>query len=143
LFLGRESATIRPVEIERWLDAARLVRERAYAPYSQFKVGAALIAADGRIFTGCNVENISFGLTMCAERVAIGHAIAEGVTDFIAIAIVADTTLPVSPCGACRQVLAEFNPQLPVHLGTVEGARETFRLSELLPRASTGILNRP
>jgi len=106
-------------------------------------VGAALIAADGRIFTGCNVENISFGLTMCAERVAIGHAIAEGVTDFIAIAIVADTALPVSPCGACRQVLAEFNPQLTVHLGTVEGARETFRLSELLPRASTGILNRP
>lgn len=131
------------MEIERWLDAARLVRERAYAPYSQFKVGAALIAADGRIFTGCNVENISFGLTMCAERVAIGHAIAEGVTDFIAIAIVADTALPVSPCGACRQVLAEFNPQLTVHLGTVEGARETFRLSELLPRASTGILNRP
>ena len=134
--------TMPVVEIERWLDAARLVRERAYAPYSQFKVGAALIASDGRIFTGCNVENISFGLTMCAERVAIGRAIAEGAANFIAIAIVADTTLPVSPCGACRQVLAEFNPQLPIHLGTLSGTVETFLLTELLPRASTGILNR-
>jgi len=131
------------VEIERWFTAARAVRERAYAPYSHFKVGAALIAADGRIFAGCNVENISFGLTMCAERVAIGRALAEGVTDFVAIAIVADTAVPVSPCGACRQVLAEFHPQLPVHLGTLHGSSETFLLSELLPRAATGILNRP
>jgi cytidine deaminase len=130
------------VEIEPWLAAARAVREHAYAPYSRFKVGAALIAADGRVFTGCNVENISFGLTMCAERVALGNAIAEGVTDFQAIAIVADTALPVSPCGACRQVLAEFNPQLVMHLGTLEGTVETFLLAQLLPRASTGILDR-
>jgi len=80
---------------------------------------------------------------MCAERVAIGRAIAEGATDFIAIAIMADTAFPVSPCGACRQVLAEFNPQLPIHLGTLDGAVETFHLTELLPRASTGILDRP
>lgn len=128
--------------MEQWIEAARAVRERAYAPYSKFKVGAALVSADGRIFTGCNVENISFGLTMCAERVALGRAIAEGADRFVAIAIVADTGKPVSPCGACRQVLAEFAPGLRILLVTLDGTIEERSLSELLPRATAGILNR-
>ncbi len=117
-------------------------REQAYAPYSNFQVGAALRARSGKVFTGANVENLSFGLTICAERVAIGSAIAAGERDFDEIVIVADTVLPVSPCGACRQVLAEFAPELRVVLTTLTGKQEVFRLDELLPRASTGILNR-
>jgi cytidine deaminase len=129
--------------MEEWIAAARAVRELAYAPYSNFKVGAALVSTDGRVFTGCNVENISYGLTMCAERVALGRAMAEGVHEFSAVAIVADTDKPVSPCGACRQVLAEFAPDLRVILTTLDGKIEEFSLSQLFPRASTGILNRP
>lgn len=114
-------------------------REMAYAPYSKFHVGAALLAEDGRVFSGCNVENISYGLTNCAERVAIGAAIAAGVRKFVAVAVVADTTVPISPCGACRQVLAEFG--VPVVMLANRTAREKFRLEELLPRASAGILD--
>ncbi len=128
--------------MEEWIAAATKVRELAYAPYSNFKVGAALVAVDGQIFTGCNVENISFGLTMCAERVALGRALADGVREFAAVVVVADTQKPVSPCGACRQVLAEFSPGLRVILVTLDGKIEDWTLSELLPRASTGILNR-
>ncbi|MDD5198306.1 MAG: cytidine deaminase [Terrimicrobiaceae bacterium] len=130
------------MEIEQWVAVARAARERAYAPYSQFKVGAALVARDGRVFPGCNVENVSFGLTMCAERVALGRAITDGVREFAAIIILADTDQPVSPCGACRQVLAEFDPGLEIHLCTMRGGRERFSLGQLLPRAATGILNR-
>jgi len=126
-----------------WITAAKAVRKLAYAPYSRFAVGAALVARDGRIFTGCNVENLSYGLTMCAERVAIGKAISEGVKKFSAIAIVASTRKPVSPCGACRQVLAEFSPKMRVILATLGGKTEELTLDELLPRASTGILDRP
>jgi cytidine deaminase len=129
--------------MEQWIDAAKAVRELAYAPYSKFKVGAALVAKDGRIFTGCNVENISFGLTICAERVALGRAITEGANQFVAIAIVADTEKPVSPCGACRQVLAEFAPELRIILATLDGKIEEWPLSQLFPKAFTGILNRP
>lgn len=115
-------------------------RERAHAPYSQFKVGAVLLAKDGRVFTGCNVENLSYGLTMCAERVAIGSAVAAGVTEFQGAVVVADTGVPISPCGACRQVLSEFGvPQ--VVLANREGSI-SFALEELLPRASAGILDR-
>lgn len=120
--------------------SALLARSRAYAPYSHFKVGAALLAEDGQIFTGCNVENISFGLTLCAERTALVSAIAAGVSKFSAIAVVADTKIPISPCGACRQVLAEFAPELKILLSTLEGPPESFCLSYLLPRAKTGIL---
>jgi cytidine deaminase len=120
--------------------AAWQVRERAYAPYSKFAVGAALLAADGRIFTGCNVENLSYGLTNCAERVAIGAAVAAGVRNFLAVAVVADTAVPISPCGACRQVLAEFGVPR-VMLANRSECLE-FSLEELLPRASAGILDR-
>ena len=115
-------------------------RLKAHAPYSQFQVGAALLASDGRVFTGCNVENLSYGLTMCAERVAIGAAIAAGVNQFEAVAVVADTGVPISPCGACRQVLAEFG--VPKVLLANRSERLEFSLDELLPRASAGILDR-
>jgi cytidine deaminase len=122
------------------VDAAWDVRESAHAPYSKFKVGAALLAADGRIFTGCNVENLSYGLTMCAERVAIGAAVATGVREFLAVAVVADTGVPISPCGACRQVLSEFG--VPQVMLANRAERISFSLEELLPRASAGILDR-
>ena len=115
-------------------------RLKAHAPYSQFQVGAALLASDGRVFTGCNVENLSYGLTMCAERVAIGAAIAAGANQFEAVAVVADTGVPISPCGACRQVMAEFG--VPKVLLANRAERLEFTLEELLPRASVGILDR-
>jgi cytidine deaminase len=121
---------------------AREVAGRAYAPYSRFQVGAVLVGKDGRIFAGCNVENISFGLTICAERNAVFAAVAAGCREFAKIVIVADTAVPASPCGACRQVLAEFNPDLELVLSNFRGSRETFRLSELLPRPCAGILDR-
>ena len=121
--------------------AAWEVRENAYAPYSNFQVGAALLASDGRIFPGCNVENISYGLTNCAERVAIGAAVAAGVRGLDKVVVVADTVQPISPCGACRQVLAEFGVKSVILANRTE--RVVFTLEELLPRASTGILDRP
>ena len=126
---------------EKLLAAAWRARGAAYSPYSNFPVGAALLAGDGRIFVGCNVENISFGLTNCAERVAIGAAIAAGVREFVAAAVVADTGVPISPCGACRQVLAEFG--VPVVVLANRADRLVFTMEELLPRASSGILDRP
>ncbi len=123
------------------IKAAWEAREMAYAPYSNFSVGAALLAADGRVFPGCNVENISYGLTNCAERVAIGAAVAAGVTKFAAVAVVADTGVPISPCGACRQVLAEFGVPVVILANRQESLE--FTLDELLPRASSGILDRP
>ncbi len=121
--------------------AAWDAREMAYAPYSNFHVGAALLAGDGRIFSGCNVENISYGLTNCAERVAIGAAIAAGARSFEKVVVVADTAQPISPCGACRQVLAEFGVKSVILANRTQ--KVTFSLEELLPRASTGILDRP
>ena len=121
--------------------AAWDAREMAYAPYSKFHVGAALLAGDGRVFSGCNVENISYGLTNCAERVAIGAAIAAGARSFEKVVVVADTAQPISPCGACRQVLAEFGVKSVILANRTQ--RVTFSLEELLPRASTGILGRP
>ena len=129
------------MEWDALVDAAWKVRELAYAPYSNFAVGAALLAADGRVFTGCNVENISYGLTNCAERVAIGAAVAAGVREFLVVAGVADTGVPISPCGACRQVLAEF--RVPRVMLANRTQRLEFSLEELLPRASSGILDRP
>lgn len=125
---------------EALVKAAWQAREQAYAPYSNFQVGAALVAADGRIFVGCNVENLSYGLTNCAERVALGAAVAAGVREFLGVAVVAETAIPISPCGACRQVLAEFG--VPRVLLANRTERLEFGLDELLPRASAGILDR-
>lgn len=124
---------------EQLLQCAWAARENAYAPYSKFAVGAAVLTADGRVFPGCNVENISFGLTNCAERVAVGSAVAAGCRDLVAVAVVADTGTPISPCGACRQVMAEFGIRA-VMLANRERQLE-MSLAELLPRASEGILD--
>ena len=126
---------------DQLVTAAWQAREAAYAPYSNFAVGAALLAKDGRIFLGCNVENISYGLTNCAERVAIGAAVAAGVREFVAVVVVANTGVPISPCGACRQVMAEFG--VPRVMLANRNERMEFGLNELLPRASSGILDRP
>jgi cytidine deaminase len=109
------------------------VRENAYAPYSELSVGAALLGKSGRVYTGCNVENISYGLTICAERVAILKAISEGERDFEAIAIIADMEVPVPPCGACRQVLAEFSPEINVIMVNLSRQKNVMQLSELFP----------
>jgi cytidine deaminase len=119
---------------------AREARESAYAPYSRFAVGAALLGKSGRVYTGCNVENLSFGLTSCAERNAIFTAITAGEREFQAIAVVADSKSPVTPCGACRQVMAEFAPALAICSGNLQGETFEASLKELLPRASEGIL---
>jgi cytidine deaminase len=127
------------------ISAAWQARERAYAPYSAFQVGAAILDSQGRVFTGCNVENISYGLTMCAERVAIGRWVADTAAQgsrLVRVAVTAATDEPISPCGACRQVLAEFQPDLEILLVNKDGRIAKFSLAELLPRASTGILNR-
>jgi cytidine deaminase len=112
---------------------ARTVRRRAHAPFSGFKVGAALRAKDGAIVTGCNIENASYGLTLCAERVAVFKAISEGIRGFDAIAVVADAKTLTAPCGPCRQILWEFCGDIVVYLEDLRGARRAFRLSELLP----------
>ena len=121
-------------------EAACNARSRAYAPYSKFSVGSALLGCDGVVYTGCNVENLSFGLTICAERVAVGSAVAAGCTRFLRMLVVADTEEPISPCGACRQVLAEFNPDLLIRAANLAGSCVDFNLSVLLPRPRTGIL---
>ncbi|EDY16093.1 cytidine deaminase [Chthoniobacter flavus Ellin428] len=122
------------------LTAASEVRTKAYAPYSRFQVGAALRTKSGRVFCGCNVENLSFGLTICAERAAVFAAVAAGETEFEAIAVVADSVQPVTPCGACRQVLAEFAPELKVCSANLRDERYETSIAELLPRAKEGIL---
>jgi len=122
------------------VSAARQVRENAYAPYSRFQVGAALRTASGRIFCGCNVENLSYGLTVCAERAAVFAAVAAGETKFEAIAIVADSGTPVTPCGACRQVMAEFSSDLKVCSANLQDQRYETTIAELLPRPKEGIL---
>lgn len=111
---------------------ARDAMERAYAPYSGFRVGAALLGDDGSLHTGCNVENASYGLTVCAERAAVAAAAVRGVRSFRSVAIVSDGAEPVTPCGACRQVLAEFSPRMSV-VSEAGGARKEWTLAELLP----------
>ena len=128
------------VPFEQLLALARSARERAYAPYSQFAVGAALLARDGRQFGGCNVENAAYGLCHCAERTALCSAIAAGCQrgDFAALAVLADTPDPVSPCGACRQVLAELcDGAMPVLLGNLRGDVRQTTVAALLPDAFT------
>lgn len=113
--------------------AAARARGYAYVPYSKFPGGAALLTKTGKIFTGCNVENVSLGLTICAERSAVAAAIAHGEQEFTAIAVVTGFREPVFPCGACRQVLAEFNHDLEIVTSTMKGRSKTVLLSELLP----------
>jgi cytidine deaminase len=125
------------------LEAAFQARRHAHAPYSNFAVGAALLTETGKIFTGCNVENISLGLTICAERAAVAAAIANGEKDFVAIAVVADSDEPVLPCGGCRQVLAEFNPAIKIVASTMTHRRQEFSLTELLPRPRQGVMEAP
>lgn len=117
------------------IDAAADVRERAFAPYSNFKVGAAVETDDGDIYTGCNVESASYGLTVCAERVAIWKGISRGVTKFGRIAVVVDTEELTPPCGVCRQIIWEFCGDVPVILANLHGKTETIQMGELLPRA--------
>ena len=120
--------------------AARKARQRARATYSGFKVGAALESADGTVITGCNIENATYGLTICAERVAMFKAISEGHRRFRKIAIVADTVEPTPPCGACRQVLWEFGGDLEVILANLRRETGRYQLSDLLPVAFDGRL---
>ena len=114
--------------------AARSAQARAYAPYSRFRVGAALEADDGSVFFGCNIENASYGLTICAERAAICAAVSAGARRFRRAVVVSDVDPPAAPCGACRQVLAEFGLDLPIQ-GVGAHQTVTWRLSELLPVA--------
>ncbi|MFH1844493.1 MAG: cytidine deaminase [bacterium] len=114
--------------------AAREVRRQSYSPYSKFRVGAALLASNGTVYTGTNVENASFGLSICAERSALFQAVAAGVREFDAIAIYADGTEPTPPCGACRQVLLEFAPKLTIWLAAANSAVEELTLDTLLAR---------
>ena len=117
------------------IEAAQNVRERAYAPYSNFKVGAAVRTKSGKIYTGCNVESASYGLTVCAERVAIWKAVSEGEKEFTEIAVVADTHELTPPCGVCRQIIWEFCGDIPVIFANLKGNTETMKMSDLLPRA--------
>jgi cytidine deaminase len=121
-------------DYDKLIAAARQARENAHAPYSNFRVGAALRAQSGRIYTGCNVENASYGLTCCAERVAIFKAISEGERGFDAIAVVTDTDKLTPPCGACRQLIWEFCGDVPVILANLKGKVEEERSGKLLPR---------
>ncbi len=112
---------------------AAAARENAVAPYSGFKVGAALETKDGRVYTGCNIENVSYGLTVCAERVALWKALSEGARGFQQIVIVTDAPVVTPPCGACRQLLWEYCGDMPVHLHSLRGLDKEYRLAELLP----------
>jgi cytidine deaminase len=114
--------------------AAKLARENAHAPFSNFRVGAAVRANSGRIFGGCNVENATYGLTVCAERVAIFKAISEGERGFDAIAVSTDTETLTPPCGACRQIIWEFCGDVPVILSNLKGKTETFQMRDLFPK---------
>ena len=116
------------------VDAARAAQQRAYAPYSRFRVGCALEAEDGRVFVGCNVENASYGLTICAERAAVCAAVVAGAQRFRRAVVVSDADPPAAPCGACRQVLSEFGPHLRVE-GVGSAGTVTWTIAELLPAA--------
>ena len=116
------------------LAAAIAARAHAFAPYSKFQVGAAIEDAEGRIHTGCNVENATYGLTLCAERVAVFKAISEGVRKFRRVAVAADTDVLTPPCGACRQILWEFCGDVEIALVNLHGETETYRLKDLFPK---------
>ena len=120
--------------MSRLTEAALAARDHAHAPFSKFKVGAALEDESGRIYTGCNIENATYGLTVCAERVAVFKAISEGARKFRRIAVAADTETLTPPCGACRQILWEFCGDAELILVNLQGKSETLRLKDLFPR---------
>jgi len=122
------------IDREPLIAAARAAREHARAPFSHFKVGAAVLARSGQLFGGCNIENASYGLTLCAERVAIFKAISEGERTFEAVAVVTDTDTLTPPCGACRQIIWEFCGDVEVILANLAGRVEVYRMSALLPK---------
>ncbi|MBI3180980.1 MAG: cytidine deaminase [Myxococcales bacterium] len=123
---------------EKLFEAAQAARALAYAPYSEFRVGAAVLSEGGGVFAGCNVENASYGLSVCAERNAIARMVAEGRRRLLAVAIVVDTERPTPPCGMCRQVMAELGaPALPVRSRTLAGREARWKLAKLLPHAFT------
>jgi len=115
------------MDLNKLLELARKASEQAYAPYSGYRVGSAVLCSDGTVFSGCNIENASYSLTICAERTAVFKAVSEGRKDIVSIAIYVDADQLFPPCGACRQVLAEFNPKIPI----VYGNRQEFRISDL------------
>ncbi|MHA6259461.1 cytidine deaminase [Sporosarcina sp. CAU 1771] len=121
---------------EKLIEASKIAREKAYVPYSNFPVGAALLASDGTIYHGCNIENSAYSMTNCAERTAFFKAVSEGVHSFEALAVVGDTEGPISPCGACRQVITEFcDGAMPVYLTNLKGEVFETTVAELLPGA--------
>jgi cytidine deaminase len=125
---------LRAIPLNELIDIARQAREFARAPYSNFKVGAVVECADGRIFTGCNIENSSYGSTLCAEQVALAKAVSEGARDFVRIVVMADTDRPIPPCGACRQVIFELcGGEMEVVMAKVDGQFEIRKANELLP----------
>ena len=131
---GDRSSTRDPVSLR---DAAFQAMEHAYAPYSNFRVGAALKAASGEVVIGCNVENAAYGVALCAERGAVSAAVARGLREFEEIAIATESDEPASPCGACRQTMSEFAPELKVTSYSKNGKQATWVLSDLLPEAFT------
>ncbi|HOE95170.1 MAG TPA: cytidine deaminase [Candidatus Sumerlaeota bacterium] len=126
---------VSPADLDRLFAAAREAAVAAYAPYSHFAVGAAVLDDQGRLFAGCNVENVSFGLTICAERHAVGAAVLAGARKLLAAAVYTPTAVPTSPCGACRQVLAEFGPTMTVYLFCDGTAPRRHALRDLLPES--------
>lgn len=130
--------------IDQLAARAQAVMHRAYAPYSRFRVGAALLASDGRVFEGCNVENVSFPVTLCAERSALAAAVANGARAFVAVAIATEAEHPTPPCGMCRQALLEFAPALAIVSVDAAGGQARWTLDALLPEAfSPNWLDRP
>lgn len=123
---------------EALIEAARAVRLNAYAPYSRFKVGAAVLGESGRVYVGCNVENASFPLTVCAERTAIGSAVAAGEKRILKVAVITDTEPPASPCGACRQVIFEMGTEAAVIVASLKGHRHDTTIRALLPEGFDG-----
>ncbi len=125
------------VSLEALIPTALAARERAYAPYSKFRVGAALLAANGTVYTGCNVENASYGLCICAERSAVIRAVQEGQRRFAGLVVATQSKQPSPPCGMCRQTLAEFAADLPILLVNAKGARMMTSLKEIFPHSFT------
>ena len=124
------------MQVEKLIEEAKIARERAYVPYSKFKVGAALLTSDGKVYHGCNIENAAYSMCNCAERTAIFKAYSEGDRNFTAMAVVADTDRPCSPCGACRQVIAELCPNdIKIYLTNLKGEILEITKEQLLPGA--------